>query len=595
MSPARAMPSVPLAAWALFALLAASGLATSEAAYDPNAPKLVWAFALLGSALAAHALALGLGRAGIPRARHSDGWVLAAFAAATLCALVSDYPWFAAPALRDAALAVLAYGSARFAFAGGRVAPLLDRTLAGLTGVACLYGLARLLDPAAPWLVAPGGWHVRRLTSTLGNQDTFAAWLLIALPFIMRGHTHSRRWRPAWAVAGLLAVVCLALTVSRAAWIAFAVQAAAWRLGGRARRRLPLRLFAAAALAAVAVLAVLPGLTAKLGSASTFRQRLVIWDASARMALARPFTGHGPGAFGAAFPEFRSPDYRASGLSDVNEFAHDLPLHVAATGGIAGLLALALGLVVLVREAGVGGSSGRSTEPEAAPHSLAILGVLVQNLFSVTLCVTPIVATLAVVWGAAEDDAPPATPARSPVACAALLMLAMAAAWGATSAGRDFAALCHLRSARLAIDEGLSSGGFGWEPGAIRELEGALAARPGCVPARYRLAGVRALSGDLPRALASYIMVEALSPGFAELPRNRAEVSFAAGALDAARKQARRWHDMNRRDPAGPVLMAKVELAAGNHAAARENALLAKDLGAPGPAVEALLEALRVP
>ncbi|MBI3891175.1 MAG: O-antigen ligase family protein [Candidatus Wallbacteria bacterium] len=568
-----------LAVWPLLGLVAAIGLVFDSRSYDPNAPKLQLAFAAVGLALAALGIEARSARLELPRRRELDSWVLAALGAACASALASEFPWLAGPAIRDLSLVALAYGCARMALAP-EDGPRLEGVLGLVTTAASVFGLAQLIAPTGMAFVAPFGHQARTLAATMANPDYFAAWLLMTWPFLASGLRRSEKLRWVWSAVIALALTCLILSFSRAAWVGLAAQLVLARAGAGWSRR---SAAAAAGLALVVVLAM-PGLTSKLGSAATARQRLVIWRAALGMATQRPLLGHGPGAFGAVFPAFRAPDFRATGMAYVDEFAHDLPLHAVACGGLLGLAMLALGLAALTRD-------GESIE---ARH-LAAVGMLAQNLFSVTLCVTPLAAALAFLVGGPEQRPSPGGPVAPRALAGALWGFAALAAWGCLSAGYELGAGRALRDGRLATEAGLARGTEGWQPRAAQLLEEARALGPLAVAPRYRLAGVRALAGDLGTAAAAYIMVEALWPGYAELPRNRAEVYRAMGALVPARRQARLWSDMNAVEPAGPVLLAEIEEEAGDRVEARKNALLARDRGASGPAFEALLGRLLGP
>ena len=564
---------------ALLALLACLGLAFSPGAYDPTLAKTTAAWFLIAGAWMGLAWQVQRGTARWPSLRWLDVWSCLALTAWMALAVVSPRPWFAWPALRDASLLWLVYWAVRLALTPADL-PGVGRTLAAVT---CLAGGAGLLQTLAPgWaglsFTAPEGWPGRGMAATMGNPDYLACWLLVALPFAVSpaGAAPAGRLRRGALVAFILA--CLGLTLSRAAWLGLAVELA---LLGGLRAWVRRREAGLALAAAVLVLALTPGLSAKLWSSSTLLQRAAIWEGAVGMAAAQPFAGCGPGGFGAAFPAHRPAGYRATRLPHVNDFAHDLPLHAAAVGGLVGVLLLLGGLAALGLEAG-----------PVEPRHVALVGILAQNLFSVTLCVTPLAVLAAFVAALPAGGAAP--PGRRPGRWMAVpaLLLALAAAGGGLSARADGQASALLREARRQMD---LAGPVVAGEGAGSALDAAISLRP-CWPSlRYRRAGLRAVGGELAGAAAGYVLLEALSPGYAELPANRAEVYLAMGRPEAAGRQARLWKDMNSADPASHVLAAKIAMARGDRAGALENALQARKLGGRSEVLDSMLRSLSSP
>jgi hypothetical protein len=576
-----------VARWALLALLACLGLAFSPGTYDPTLAKTTAAWLLAAAAWAALAWCAVRSGGLLPAWRRLDGWSCAALLVWTALATASPWPWFAWPAVRDAGLLGLVYWAVRLTLSPADL-PAVGRTLAAVT---CLAGGAGLIQTLVPgWaglsFTAPEGWPGRGMASTMGNPDFLACWLLVALPFAVwpagaasasgpgpTARPGTRRLLAGAVVAFTLA--CLGLTLSRAAWLALAVELAL--LGGLpawARRREVWLAGAATAL----VLALAPGLSAKLWSSGTLLQRAAIWEGALGLVAERPLTGCGPGSFGAAFPAQRPAGFRATRLPFVNDYAHDLALHAAAAGGVVGVLLLLSGLASLWLDGG----------PLEARH-VALAGVLVQNLFSVTLCVTPLAVLAAFV--AALPSRGGVRPGPRPVRwlAAPALLLALAAAGGGWAARADGQASALLREARRLMD--LTGPAASAErAGAV--LETALERRPFWPASRYRRTGLRAVAGDLTGAAAGYVLLDAISPAYAELPANRAEVYLAMGRLEAAGRQARLWEDMNSADPASHVLAAKVSEARGDLREALESALQARECGGRGEALDSMLRRL---
>jgi O-antigen ligase len=244
-----------------------------------------------------------------------------------------------------------------------------------------------------------------RARGAVGHYITYGGQLMIgasaAVAVALRAR--SAPWRVLGAVAAVLAAVALALTYTRSSWLGLAAGLA-----------LVLALVRPAGLIAL-VLGI--GAAALLGPAS-FRTRLLssfdlgsswneqreyMWQAGWRMFRDHPITGVGLQDLHALYQRYRSP-----GAWEPAGHLHSVPVQVAATMGVAGLVAwLALyGSIALTVGRGLrdrvrrGGLSGALALGAAA----AFLGFAVAGLFEWNLgdeeLLHPLFALVGLAWAA---------------------------------------------------------------------------------------------------------------------------------------------------------------------------------------------------
>ena len=162
----------------------------------------------------------------------------------------------------------------------------------------------------------------------------------------------SRRWRNAGLLGAAAAVLALALSQTRAAWVGAVVAALATAVQERGRLR-RYRKAAIAVAVAVAAVAVVIGVTTPLGgrATSTFdlnhgtsASRLDEWRIATRAIADRPVLGAGPEGYRVVFPQEVDAAYvRKYGVAVYPDRAHNGVLDVTVTGGVvAGLLYLVL-------------------------------------------------------------------------------------------------------------------------------------------------------------------------------------------------------------------------------------------------------------
>jgi O-antigen ligase len=201
----------------------------------------------------------------------------------------------------------------------------------------CLHGLGQYL-----WtedvIVAEG---VRRMRSIYGSPNNLALLLDRTLPLLLAvtlWGTVGRR-RLLYAVAALLASICLFLTFSRAAWL-FGLTAGVLALALLAGRR---GWLVAAGLVIAGLMALLPIVgTARFSSLlslqGTTLLRIKLWEAAWEMARDHPLWGVGLDNFLYQYPRYIRPE----ALSEPNlSHPHNVFLDVWLRLGVPGLAAFA--------------------------------------------------------------------------------------------------------------------------------------------------------------------------------------------------------------------------------------------------------------
>jgi O-antigen ligase len=227
----------------------------------------------------------------------------------------------------------------------------------------------------------------------LGHPNYLAGFLVMALPLLVSA------WRQGPArlagptlVPTVLAVLAVLAALSRAAWLAAGVLVVAGLfVAFRGRLRwvvaggVVLVLLGTAGLAWADLLGPLGQRIRHLGDADT---RLALWRISWDIFRDQPLTGCGLDTFQLAFARHRTLDYWQLEWGMTPSRAHNDLLHILATQGLLGGVAL-LGQLAAVA---VAGRRAWSTRPQERPLILGLLGAVVayhiQNLFGF-----PVVAT----------------------------------------------------------------------------------------------------------------------------------------------------------------------------------------------------------
>jgi O-antigen ligase len=255
----------------------------------------------------------------------------------------------------------------------------------------------------------PGAFGVQwRVSSTLGNSSNLGVFLVLIAPLLVWVALKDprRSWRAAASASATLAVISLAWTLSRGAWLGAIVSAllcgalVVWQRGRFSPRQIGVALVGLAVVLALGV-ALTPTFASRAATlfdtrSTTASWRLSTWRSAARMTAARPFLGFGPNTFRLAYPGFQSPG-QIDGRNgyQIVEAAHNLEFDTSTSFGVAGLLALlaVMGLACAtvfreVRRDGIG-------DGLTASIGIALAGGVVALQFHyLTMDTAPLVAVL---------------------------------------------------------------------------------------------------------------------------------------------------------------------------------------------------------
>lgn len=241
----------------------------------------------------------------------------------------------------------------------------------------------------------PGEPNTQRMYGLFGNNHLLAGWLAGALPLLARWtRLHGARGAAAFS-ALLVVLLAIVLSGTRTAWLLTPLGLFWGLASGRGGKRWGSSVRVLTALALVGLLGGIasPGfLRERMSSGLTatgtgIGVRLWLWDGAARIFMAHPWVGAGPGNFAFLSPRFLGEALHAPGggshvhnLADAH-YAHCEPLHLAAETGIAGLLLGGWMVLRLFRGRGLGRAVvaimllyGLASFPWAsAPHALAAI------------------------------------------------------------------------------------------------------------------------------------------------------------------------------------------------------------------------------
>jgi O-antigen ligase len=353
---------------------------------------------------AATALACGLtGRGSRWRSSPVDGAAVGWAVALVIAAVFALDRAASLPRLTKALFPFLV-GLAAWHARDARVGRRALATLLFSAGLSAIFGVALY--------TAHGRWFPIRARGPVGHYVTYAGQMSVAaaVGFAVALRARETRWRWLGLGSALCASVALALTYTRGSWIGLALGLALVLALVRPR-------ILVATGAAVALLLLVPSSfrTRLFSSFDTTNalwngQRLFMWDAGWRMFRDHPVTGVGLQDLHSLYDR-----YKAAGAWEPAGHLHSVPVQVAATMGVIGLVAclglyLALALTVgrdlrhRARRRGLAGALALGAA--AAFISFAFAGLFEWNLGDEEV-LHPLYALVGLAWAARYWDAEP--------------------------------------------------------------------------------------------------------------------------------------------------------------------------------------------
>jgi O-antigen ligase/Tfp pilus assembly protein PilF len=301
-------------------------------------------------------------------------------------------------------------------------------TLASALGAVAASGYALLqvahLDPIAWQRVSDFNGYVRPF-ATLGHPNLLAGFLVMTTPFLLDRSLKAaskRRWAicTAWGTGVALAVAVIGLSLSRGAWLALLTVALVLAMGWgwfSGKRRI-----VSACIGGVVGTVCLLGVIAWLTDGGVFpvflrercRQlldagpRQYIWDAGLAIFRENPIWGSGLDTFQLAFPQYRTAEFWRVEWNQTPTKAHNELIHILATQGIVGGIAIALMMGGLCRAFfRAWRNGGRNRRAFLLAVAAGLLGFFVQAFFSFTVAgIGTLFVTLAAImvrWQYAND------------------------------------------------------------------------------------------------------------------------------------------------------------------------------------------------
>ncbi len=268
-------------------------------------------------------------------------------------------------------LYVASFYLARMTFLSERRFAVLFGAVGVAGAVAGAYALLQRAGGDPIWDALPQG----RVTSTLGQPNWLAAFLLLAIPSLaVLAWRCRRRWTVWMIIGGVLAMVAaLAFTMSRAGYLAFVaaalvvavVTARRWRVQSKDLRAAAVVLVAAVVAGALLAPAreAVSEVWDRARSAAELdsfdiRQHLALWEVGTAIAIDHPLLGAGQETYPLLFDGYRDATldpYHAEALRHFRpESPHNVYLATAAGAGfpaLAAYLAIIGGVVVMFTRA----------------------------------------------------------------------------------------------------------------------------------------------------------------------------------------------------------------------------------------------------
>jgi len=345
--------------WLVASLLSANLVWTSLCLGGVRAETQTWTSALTGASLGA-LLLRGLLARESPRPRaHWAGWCALPFLlyAAANALWVTPVRWLGE---RDLWQWFQIFATFWIALNGPRRQRPRQLVLATilLLGVAAVILAGYQIGGHPAWLMlgrSQAPQYTGRASGFFGNPNTLAAFFALLIPPVLacawqRGAGLARR-----VICGYLALAfaCAAVaTLSRGGLGALALALVCWPLLVREwpwRRRALACASAllAAALACSALWLASPALRKRVNDLAADhgeKSRVILWQASLRMAAGAPLRGTGAGSFNTLFEQ-----HRPEGFRDEPQWTHNDYLNTLSDYGIAGVLLLLGGACVIAR------------------------------------------------------------------------------------------------------------------------------------------------------------------------------------------------------------------------------------------------------
>ncbi len=267
-----------------------------------------------------------------------------------------------------------------------------------------------------------------RTSGAFGIPNSQAALLLLLLPVVLwRTFAHTRAAGGRLLAAGLavLFLFGLALTISRGAWLSFAVALAVWPLttpGRSWRRRIGLATAALvlSLLAGLALSTWVPSVKTRFVALITQRgetTRPIMWKGAWELFREHPATGSGAGSYNILFEK-----HRPMGFRDEPQWAHNDYLNALSDYGLVGVALLAGGFLWAAARAM---RSGQWRDPWIRAVAIGVVAFGLSLLIDFHLKIPALAMIVAVALAECLRSPDTATP---PVAASSLRRLGLAGA-----------------------------------------------------------------------------------------------------------------------------------------------------------------------